>query len=188
MINFFLLQNEKTIIVTEKPLSKIKEKYANKFEILTTIKDKESIDIISQRLQRQYPTHEIKVQLRKKTVISEEGKRRISEAQRKKRLSPEVKARISQARKGKGNFTGKRHTEESKRKTSLSSKNKFKNKDKIWIYNPREDNEKKVTNRLHIPPGFMLGRNPDVTEILRYHLSVWVSTNPPMGRPPKRAL
>lgn len=182
MINFYLLYSSKTIIVTEKPLSKVKEKYGNKFEILTSVKDKDSITVISQRIQRQYPTHEIKVQLRKKTVISEEGKRRISEAQRKKVLSPEVRAKISQARKGKGNFAGKRHTEESKRKTSMSSQNRLKNKDKIWIYNPREDSEKKVTNRLHIPSGFMLGRNPDIVEILRYNLSKLGTTNFPKGR------
>ena len=62
-------------------------------------------------------------------VISEDGRRRIGEANRKrgsptqgKHLSAETKAKISNALKGRSNWVGRHHSEESKLKMSESAK------------------------------------------------------------------
>ena len=101
-------------------------------------------------------------------ILSEETKRKMSEAKKGKKhplygkqLSEETKRKMSEAKKGNKNMLGKHHTEETKQKIGNSSKGL--NKDRIWINNG-------VENRFihfdeEIPEGFVRGMLKNINRI-----------------------
>ena len=167
MIRFFAFYNTKTLLITDFAVDKVKKRHGHKFEIITSIKDKSSLDQVKPRILRQFPTFQVKEQLSPTVIFSQE----IREKLRRKKLGTKkdvaTKNKISQTMKGNGNFIGKRHKEDSKFKTSIKMRNNKNVVGKMWIYNPRTFKEMRIDKNEKIPEGFLKGRDPEVVEYFK---------------------
>lgn len=165
MIHFYCFSNDKKIIASDLPVEKIKAKFGYRYEILTSIKDKTSVDITKTRLQKSYPQFIIEELYQKvKQPFSEETRRKISESKKGKPRDPETRAKISAGLKGRSNFQGKKHkieTKEVMREKKLGNQHV---KDYVWVHDPKGDKEKRVKTRMDVPPGFSKGRDYYSTE------------------------
>lgn len=164
MFNFILYNKLKVIIISNHPIDKVKNKFGLGYEIINTVKEKQSVDVIKQRTIRSYPNCKFIKYYHKTWTLSSETKRKMSKAKKGKKVSEEVKAKISLKMKGKSNFEGKTHSEVSRRKTSMSSRNNKKVKGTFWIYSPSLNQEKRIRSLKEMPEGFILGRNYDSIE------------------------
>lgn len=160
MIHFYCYHNEKKIIVSDFPLERVKNRFGHKFEILTSVKDRQSIAVVTPRILRSYPNFIIKEHLMKsKPRMTEEAKRKISLSKLGKPRDEETKRKISLARKGKSNFEGKKHKEESKRLIALGNKGNQFNRGSYWAHDPKTGKEIRVKTKADIPPGYVQGRD-----------------------------
>lgn len=165
MINFYCYIQDKKIIASDLPVDKIRSKFGHRYEILTTIKDKDAIDVTKSRILRSYPQFIIEEVWQKvKQPVSEETKRKISESKIGKPRDPETRAKISAGLKGRSNFQGKRHNDETKKAMAEKKLGNQHVKDYIWVHDPRGDKEKRVKTRMEIPVGFSEGRDYYSTE------------------------
>ena len=164
MYNFFLFNKDNKIIISNHPIDKVKNKFGYRYEIINTVKEKESLDVIKQRTLRSYPNCKFINYFLKTWTLSTETKKKMSKAKKGKKWDQATKDKISATMKGKSNFEGKRHSEESKRKTSLAVRNNQKVKGTFWIYNPTLNIERRIRSVNEIPEGFRLGRNYDSIE------------------------
>ena len=83
----------------------------------------------------------------------------MAEAKLGRKLDEEVKNKISRTMKGKSNFHGKRHSEESKQAIGAKQIGNSNVKDRYWAHDPRSDSEIRVKSRLNIPVGYSQGRD-----------------------------
>lgn len=171
MYNFFLYNKDNKIVISNHTIEKVKSKFGMGYEIINSVKEKESIDVIKQRTIRSYPKCKFIKYYHKTWTLSTETKKKMAKAKKGKKWDQATKDKISATMKGKSNFEGKRHTEISRRKTSESMKGKQQVKGKTWIYNPITDKEKRIDDRNKILPGFRLGRSVDIVEIIKYNLT-----------------
>lgn len=152
------------------PVEKVKKKYGYRYEVINSIKDIAYIDVITARVLRSYPGYTIEQLERKKpTPMSDETKRKISEAHKGVPRSEETKQKISQSLKGRSNFVGKSHSDETKEVMAEKKLGNQHTKEYHWVYDPRGQREKRVKNRRDVPPGFSLGRDYYSTEAGLYH-------------------
>ena len=161
MVRFIAFYNTKTLLITNFSVDKVKNRYGHKFEIINTIKDRSSIDQVKPRIIKQFPTFQIIEQLGPVVIFTDEVREKLRRKKLGTKKSNEVKLKISNSLKGRGNFLGKRHKEESKFKTSVKMRNNQNTKNKFWIYNPKTFEEKTIDKGTKIPVGFVVGRNPD---------------------------
>lgn len=165
MFHFYSFPADKKIIISDLPIEKIKEKFGHKFEIITSVKEKESIEIIKPKILKGHLNFIIEerfVKIRNK--YPEEGKRKISESKIGKPRDEKTKAKISNTMKGRSNFQGKTHTPETK---AIMAQRKMGNKhvrDTIWAHDPRSSEEVRVGSLSDIPKGFSKGRDYYSTE------------------------
>jgi hypothetical protein len=162
MIHFYLFQKNSIIVVSDHSKDKIKAKYGPIFEIVNSVKDKSSLEIVKQRVSKSYNRCSFIEDFYKEKVFTEESRERIRQSKLGKPRPDWVREKISSKMKGKSNFEGKRHREGSKRLTSDSMMGNENVKDKKWIYNPTLDVEKRVNNVLEAPEGFRTGRDPEL--------------------------
>lgn len=165
MYSFYCFSSDKKIIISDQPLEWIKKKFGYRFEIVNTVKDKDSIDIISERLKRSYPNFEFEQRLQKtRAPLSDEARKKLSESKLGKPRDAATRAKISAALKGRSNFQGKSHSPETR---AVMAERKLGNqhaKDKIWAHNPHTDNEIRVNTLIDIPDGYIKGRDYYSTE------------------------
>ena len=161
MVHFYLFQKENIMLISDLPKDKIKSKYGQLFEIVNSVRDKESLDLVKPRILRSYPRATVKEDFYSKKVFSEETREKLRKAKLGKARPDSVKQKISQKMSGHSNFEGKRHNEYSKRLTALSMRDNKNVKGKKWIYDPRADKEKRVDKIIEAPIGFRKGRDPD---------------------------
>lgn len=159
MIRFCLLTKNK-IIVSDLPFEKLHEKIGLQYEILNTIKDKEYVDVIKQRLLRSYPEAKfeeyfIKIRLPK----SPEHRERLRQSKLGKPRPEWVRKKISLAKKGVSQFAGKKHTEETKRIMAIKKLGNQHVKDTIWAHDPRGREEQRVRDLKQMKIGFSKGRD-----------------------------
>lgn len=166
MIHFYAYHKQQLLLISDYPKDKIKNKYGPVFEIVNSIKDKESLEHIKPRITRQFPKYSVKEYLYQKRVFSEETRKRMALAKLNKPRADWVKEKISSKMKGKSNFEGKQHRRESRIKTSLSMMNNTNSKDVKYIYNPILDKELRVKDIVNLPEGYRLGRNPKIGQHL----------------------
>lgn len=159
MIHFYYFQQERRLVVSDLAVDKIKSKYGYNYEILNSIKDKEHVDLIIQRIMKGYDIIDKVLFFHKKKEFSEEYRRKISEAKKGKKRSEEVKARISASRKGQKNFLGKKHTQETKNLMAIPKLGNDYSKDLTWVYDPRGNKEHRVKDLKDAPEGFSKGRD-----------------------------
>lgn len=182
MIHFYCFVQTKKIIISDLPTAKIKTKYGYRYEILTSIKDKSNLDIVTQKIQRSYSgfTFEYNL-LKEKTPLTDEQRKKISDSKIGKPRDPETRAKISAALKGRSNFQGKRHNDGTKRTMSEKKLGNDHTKDYYWAHDPRSDKEIRVKSLDEIPVGFKLGRDHYSTEAGLYYFRE-ASTNSPKGK------
>lgn len=172
MIHFYCFANDKLIIVSDLAIDKIKNQFGHRFEILTSVKDKESVPIILPRIIRSYPGYVVREKFKKVPFFSEESRKKISESKRNKPRDEATRAKISAALKGRSNFQGKKHSEETKKVMAERKLGNDHVKDRIWAHNPRGDDEVRVKELKDIPKGFSKGRDYYSTEPGFYHFKL----------------
>jgi len=184
MINFYAFKQIKLLLVSDLPLTKIKAKYGSNFEIITTIKDKTALEIVTQRTLRSLPNYIVEEKFAKIKIVTEESRRKMALAKLGKARDEETKRKISQTMKGKSNFQGKRHSEDSKKKQARAKINNQNTKNMYWAHNPRTDEEKRIKDRNKLPANFILGRDYYSTESGLYAFKI--STKSPKGKQPNK--
>lgn len=168
MIHFYAYHKQQLLLISDYPKDKVKDKYGPVFEIVNSIKDKESLELIKPRVTKQFPKYQVAEYFYKKRIVTEETKKKMSLAKMNKPRADWVREKISLKMKGKSNFEGKKHRRESRIKTSLSMmNNKNITEDHKFIYNPTLEKELRVKDIINIPAGFRKGRDPDSTEPMR---------------------
>lgn len=174
MIHFYCYNSEKKVIVSDLEPIAIKEKFGHRCEILTSINDRDAIDLITERLKRSHPRFQFVLELKKikpvrpKRKLSEETKAKMAASHTGKKKSEETKKKISDKMKGKSNFEGKTHNYESKRLIAEKSYGNKKVAGTRWVNNPDRETEKRVRSLRDIPDGYILGRDYDSIEQLIY--------------------
>jgi len=168
MIRFFAFYNTKTLLITDFAVDKVKKRHGHKFEIITSIKDKSSLDQVKPRILRQFPTFHVKEQLSPTVIFTKEVREKLKRKKLGTKKEEVTKLKISQTMKGNGNFVGKRHKEDSKFKTSIKMRNNKNVVGTIWIYNPRTFKEMRIKKDEKIPEGFVRGRDPDSREFTSF--------------------
>lgn len=166
MIHFYYFQQEKRLVVSDLAVEKIKKKYGHKFEVINSIKEKDHVDLIIQRIMKGYDVIDKVIAFHKKWKLSEETKRKQALAKLGTKRPPEVKAKISQSRKGQKNFLGKKHTYETKRLMAASKLDNDHSKDLVWVFDPRGSKEHRVKDVREAPAGFAKGRDYYSTEAM----------------------
>lgn len=154
------------LLISDQAREKIKAKYGPIFEIVNSVKDKDSLELVKPKIIKQHPRCEVLEDFYTKKVFSEETRKKISESKLGKGRPEWVRNKISSKMKGKSNFEGKKHTRESRIKTALSMMDNNCIDGHRYIYNPTTNQEKRVKNIINVPSGFRLGRNPDVISLL----------------------
>lgn len=171
MIHFYCYNVTKTILISDQPVEKVKAKYGHRFELLNSIKDNTAIELIKSRLLRSYGSYEfIEWYQIVRKPMSEETRRKMSEAKIGKPRDEATRQKIAAGLKGRSNFQGKKHTDNTK---GIMAEKKLGNqhtKDSYWAYDPRSDKETRVRDRNNLPPGFQLGRDYDSIEVGLYHI------------------
>lgn len=139
--------------------------------MLNTIREKEFLDVVKMRIQRSYSSYKFVEWFQKeKRPHTEETKRKMSEAKMGKPRDDATRKKIAAGLKGRSNFQGKKHSEQTK---DIMAEKKLGNqhtKDSYWAYDPRADKETRVRDRNKLPPGFQLGRDYDSIEVGLYHI------------------
>jgi len=165
MIHFYAFHNQQLLLISDHPKDKIKDKYGAIFEIVNSIKDKESLELIKPRITKQFSKYRVVEFFFQKRTLSEETKKKMSLAKLNKPRADWVKEKISMKMKGKSNFEGKKHRRESRMKTSLSMmNNKNITEEHKFIYNPTLNKELRVKDIINLPDGYRKGRDPDSTD------------------------
>ena len=171
MVSFYLFNKTRTIVISNHPVDRVKNKYGHSYEIINTIKDENSIDIVKTRTLRSYPDYKFVNFLKTTWTLSEETKKRMSLAKMGRKWDEATKAKISNTMKGKSNFEGKRHRLESRQKTSSTMKGICTHLKHVWIYSPIFDKEKRIERKSEMPENYRLGRSQEVLEYWLYTLS-----------------
>jgi hypothetical protein len=168
MIHFYAFHKQQLLIISDHAKDKITDKYGPVFEIVNSIKDKESLEIIKPKITRQFSKYQIVEYFYSKKLFSEETKKKMSLAKMNKPRADWIKEKISLKMKGKSNFEGKKHRRESRIKTSLSMMNNTNiTEDHKFIYNPNLEKELRVKDIINIPAGYRKGRDQDSTDPMR---------------------
>lgn len=166
----FILQGKK-IYVFDKTDKEFREKYGTGFEQIGTVRDRDSIDAVKEKLVKQYRAEEVIMDcyIKRKSgwkYWSEETKaevrKKLSELRRNRPLSELQIKRISEAKKGMpSNHAGHKHTETTKNIQSLRNKGMKLRLGSKWCHNPVTGKETTVKDG-KLPEGYIWGRNPEL--------------------------
>ena len=108
MIHFYLFHKQSLLLISDQPRDKIKAKYGSIFEIVNSVRDKESLNIVKPRVLRSYPKVTVKEEFYVRKVFSEEYKQKLRQSKLGKKRPDWVKEKISAKMRGKSNFQGKK--------------------------------------------------------------------------------
>lgn len=184
MIHFYCFHNNQQILISDLPVEKVRAKYGHKYEVVNSIKDRSYLDQIKERVARSYPKYIITEAYHKVNRHTEEARKKISESKIGKPRDEETRKKISDALKGRSNFQGKKHSEETKQQMRLKKLGNQHVKDYYWAHDPNGDREIRVKSREDIPEGFRQGRDYYSTEsglyyFINRHLRGKSATNSP---------
>ncbi len=167
MIHFYCFYNNKNIIISDFPSKTVKARFGHRYELVNSVKDIDSVDIIKTKLLKIYPSFIFVEFLKPKRVpITPEGRKKISDSKIGLKRDAATRAKISATMKGKSNFEGKKHHSETRK---IMAEKKLGNdhvKDKVWAYNPDTFKEIRVKDRRSIPSNYLKGRDYESIEPL----------------------
>ena len=162
MIHVYCFQSTKEIVVTDRPIDQLIDKYGRRYEVLTSFASKDSASVIIPRLARNYNGFTITEwyvpEKRVGIPWTEERKAAHSLKMQGKVKSEEAKAKTSATMKGKSNFAGKRHRDESKAAIAEAKIGNDHAAGLVWCHHPVTGEEKRVETLADIPPGWIPGR------------------------------
>jgi hypothetical protein len=173
MYHFYNFTSNKKLIVSDLPLEKVKSRFGVNFERITSVNEKDSISFILSRLIRNFPGHIVEEHYQKvNKPLTDEQRKKISDSKLGKPRPPEVRSRISSALKGRSNFQGKSHSDDTKAKMAAAKLGNTHTKGTVWAHNPRSDEEVRVKDLKEIPVGFSKGRDYYSTEHGLYYFNI----------------
>lgn len=165
MYFFYVSYKEKKIYVTNLPQDKIKKRFGFDLELINSVKDKESIELVKPRVLRSYIGFELVEEYQKpRYVMTPEHKQALINSKLGKKRPEEVRKKISMTKKGKSNFEGKKHSYETRRVMAARKIGNQHNKNYVWAHNPDTDVEIMVKSPMDIPKGYSKGRDYYSTE------------------------
>lgn len=168
MIHFYCFHNNKKIIISDLSVNSIRQTYGYRYELVNSVKDKDSVDILKAKLLKFYPNFVFVEHFKHKINFTEEVRKKIRDSKIGGKHSEETKRKISAARKGKGNFVGKNHSSESKKLIAEAKLGNDHAKDLQWFHDPRGEKEIRIKSYKEAPVGFSKGRDYYVMEQLIY--------------------
>lgn len=166
MIRIYLVGRQ--LVCFDKGETAFKQKYGNNYEQVGTVKEISNLQAVIQKLSKQYRTDDLVQDVHIKRRVgwcykTEEQKlatrQKMSEVRIGRPRRQWIKDKISAARKGKGNFTGKKHSEFSKKAIAFSRKGKNPVQGLRWCHNPITGKELRSSE---LPEGFIWGRDKSV--------------------------
>lgn len=170
MIHFYCFNHTKTILISDLPVEKVRAKHGHGYEILNSIKDTSYLDVVKARVLKSYGTFKVIEEFKKvPKPISLEARKKISESKLGKPRDEETRRKISEGLKGRSNFQGKKHNEETKRLMRAKKLGNQHTKDYYWAHDPNGNKEVRVKSREDIPEGFRQGRDYYSTEAGLYY-------------------
>lgn len=165
MIHIYCYPSLKSIILSDRPSDKVKAKFGHRYEILTSIRERDSVATVLPRVMRNYPGYEvIEWYAIVRKPVSDETRLKLSAGRLGKTHSEESKAKTSATMKGRSNFAGKRHRNESKDAIAASMLGNDNSAGLIWCHNPVTGEETRVADWTMIPAGWVAGRDYYSTE------------------------
>lgn len=169
MIHFYCFSNIKKIIVSDFKVEDIRRIFGYKYEVVNSVKEKESVEIVKSKLLKFYPTYIIEDHFKKiKTPITDAGRKKISDSKIGLKRDAATRAKISASKKGKSNFQGKKHNNETKQIMAEKKLGNQHAKNLVWAHDPSSDKEIRVKDRGKIPVGYMKGRDYYIMENFIY--------------------
>ena len=171
MIHIYCYPSLKTIIVSDRPSDKVKAKFGHRYEILTSIRERDSVATVLPRVLRNYPGYQtIEWYAVVRKPISEEARARIIAAKIGKPRSAASNAKTAATMKGRSNFRGKKHKDETKDAIAAAMLGNDNSAGLIWCHDPVSGEEKRIADLTLLPAGWMVGREYYSIEALRlYH-------------------
>jgi hypothetical protein len=167
MIHFYCFYNNKNIIISDFPSKTVKARFGHRYELVNSVKDIDSVEIIKTKLLKSYPSFIfVEFYKPKRVPITPEGRKKISDSKIGLKRDAATRAKISATMKGKSNFQGKKHHSETRK---IMAEKKLGNdhvKDKVWAYNPDTFKEIRVKDRRSIPSNYLKGRDYESIEPL----------------------
>lgn len=169
MYNFYCFNKDKKIVISNFPSDKIKQKFGNHYEILTSVTELDSVALVLTRLLRSYSSFTVEeFYVKPKRSLTEEHKKKIGLSKIGKPRSLEARQKISHSLKGRSNFAGKKHHPETKQKMAESKIGNVHIRNRAWFHNPTTGEEIMRYSYKDVPSSFMKGRDFYKIEMLRY--------------------
>ena len=78
MVHFYLFNKTRTIIVSNHPVDKVRKRFGYSYEVINTVKDESSIEVIKVKTLRSYPNYNVVNYLKKGWTLSDETKKKMS--------------------------------------------------------------------------------------------------------------
>ena len=152
-------------------LDSVRVKFGYQYEIINSIRDVSVIEAVKIKLERSYVSYKFVEWYQKvRKPMSDETKKKMSEAKIGKPRDETTRQKISAGLKGKSNFQGKRHTSDTKDVMAEKKLGNQHTKDSYWAYDSKTDKETRVKDRNNLPAGYQLGRDYDSIEVGLYHI------------------
>ena len=152
-------------------LDSVRVKFGYQYEIINSIRDISVIEAVKIKLERTYKSYKFVEWYQKvRKPMSDETKKKMSEAKIGKPRDETTRQKISAGLKGKSNFQGKRHTSDTKDVMAEKKLGNQHTKDSYWAYDSKTDKETRVKDRNNLPAGYQLGRDYDSIEVGLYHI------------------
>lgn len=165
MLHFYCYASDKKIVISDFPTEKVKLKHGYRFEILNSLRDKTSLTAVKDRVLRPYTNFTVIEWIqRERKPISAEARLKISLSKLGKPRDEATRKKISAKLKGKSNFQGKRHNDETKKVMAEKKLGNDHVKETVWAFDPRGTKEVRVRDLKEIPKGFSKGRDYYSTE------------------------
>lgn len=171
MFRVFLFNN--SLIVFDKSEKDFRQKYGNNFEQVSIIKDQGNIELVTDKILRQYKANEVVLDCKLKKKCSwqvwDEAMRinvakKISSSLKRYIKTKEHRENLSIGCKHFKSFLGKKHTGDTKARIAFMRLGKDNIRGKKWMHNPYTGEEKRDYT---LQSGMLWGRSPEIKDYLR---------------------
>jgi len=180
MLHIYVYYKVNKIIISDFPTNTVRKRYGTGGELLNSFKEKESYELVKDRLLRPYSKFSIEEWFKPpKLIFTEETRKKMRDKKMGGKQSEETKRKISMTMKGKSNFQGKKHTRQTKLLIGNAQVGNQNVRGTYWAYNPDTSKEIRSKTRHYLPKGFILGKDYYSIEAL---IMGGIATRFPKGR------